>query len=310
MYRTRHFPASFFRPSGSAFVCRALAYYGPRAIRRRVQSVFNPGAATWRNAATVQAAYDAERAYTLERTATLDFDELVYGSADRFDAVPVSDFVLLDDRVVWGPTRASRRFLIEHIASRVDDLVPPDGTVVEFGSGNGRNLLYLKSRFPDRRFVGLELSPVSVDLARHLSGQFGHPVRFEVADACAASLPHIPDRVDLAFSCHALEMMPRSFPRAIDNMLALASHHVLFFEPVPELWPSNGRGLASRCRAYVMDRLRSFMPVLIARAAEAGWAIASAQRLETSTNPINETVAVVLVRNESRSDPRRRPAPA
>src|SRR5687767_11769999 len=103
MYQTRHFPAAFNAPSGDAFVRRAFVYYAPRALKQRVRSLITPGADQWRSAATVQRAYDAERGYTLEHEDSLSFEELVYGSADRFDTVPASDFVLLDDRVVWAP---------------------------------------------------------------------------------------------------------------------------------------------------------------------------------------------------------------
>ena len=50
--------------------------------------------------------------------------------------------------------------------------------MVELGSGSGRSLLFLKKRLPDRRFVGLELSPVSVQMARRLSEKFALPVDF------------------------------------------------------------------------------------------------------------------------------------
>jgi len=266
-------------------------------MKRRLESIIDPAAARWRDTALVEAAYDAERAYTLERTSTLEFDELVYGSADRFDAVGDADFVLVDDNVQWGSMRESRQFLVGHVERRIRDLVAPGGSVLEFGSGNGRNLLYLKSRLHDRQFAGLELSPISVELARRLSHQFEQPVQFEVGNACSAPPPELPARVDLVFSCHALEMMPRSFAGAIDNMLCTATRHVVFFEPIPELWPANARGWASHCRAYVMDRLRGFMTVLKSRAAETGWTIATAHRLKTSTNPINETVEVSLVRS-------------
>lgn len=301
MYTTRHFPADFARPSEREFILRALAYYGARAIKRWLIGIFNLKSQRWRDAKEVRAAYDAERGYTLDHMDRLTFDELVYGSADRFDQVRECDFVLLNDRIQWAPTRDSRRFLIQEIERRITELVPAGGTVAEFGSGSGRNLLYLKSCLPDRQFIGLELSPVSVQLARRLSARYEHPVRFEVANACE-SLPHpptVPTHVDLAFSTHALEMMPRTFVRAIDNMLSIASRHVLFFEPIPELWPSTPRGLASRARAYVMDRLRGFMPELRPRAASSGWMIAEAARLKTSTNPINETALVRLARRDS-----------
>jgi SAM-dependent methyltransferase len=168
--------------------------------------------------------------------------------------------------------------------------------VLEMGSGNGRNLLYLKQQLPDRHFFGLELSPVSVHLAQALSARHGLEVGFQQANACEALPASVPAGVDLVYSSHALEMMPRIFVKAIGGMLKLARSHVLFFEPVPELWPSSARGAASHLRAYVMDRLRGFMPVLEQQVKDAGWRVVSAERLKTSTNPINETAFVHVAR--------------
>ena len=298
MYQTRHFPASLTSPSGAAFVRRAVRYYAPRALKLRARSIIRPGSDHWRSAATVQDAYDAERGYTLEREDHLSFDELVYGSADRFDAVPESDFVLLDDRVVWAPTRKSRAFLVDQLEQHVARLVPAGGTVVELGSGSGRNLLHLKKQLPDRNYVGLELSPVSARLAQRLSEKFALPVEFVQANVCQPLAPGVAPAADLVYSSHALEMMPRIFPGAIRNALALSRRHVVFFEPVPELWSMDLRGLASHLRAYVMDRLNGFMPVLDAILNEhRDWRTTTAERLATSTNPINETCRVHLVRS-------------
>lgn len=295
MYRTRHFPADLPTPSGAAFVRRGLAYYGARAAKRRFQALLKPGADRWRDAAMVKGAYDAERGYTLEREAALSFDELVYGSADRFDTVPDSDFILLDDAVVWGLTRTSRRFLVEEIERQVRQLTSPGSTVVELGSGSGRNLLYLRKCLPDRRFIGLELSPVSVTLARHLSQKFELPVEFIEANVCRDLPAGAPAAADLVYSSHALEMMPRQFVGAVRNALTLSAAHVLFLEPIPELWPADARGLTSRLRAYVMDRLDGFMPALHRElAARPEWTVVNAERLRTSTNPVNETCRVLV----------------
>jgi hypothetical protein len=97
------------------------------------------------------------------------------------------------------------------------------------------------------------------------------------------------------YSSHALEMMPRHFVGAIRNALSLSKRHVVFLEPIPELWPADARGLTSHFRAFVMDRLNGFMPALRAElASRPEWAIDTAERLRTSTNPVNETCLVLL----------------
>jgi SAM-dependent methyltransferase len=297
VYKTRHFPAELPTSAGGSFVRAALTHYARRAVKLKARAIFTPSIERWRDAGVVGAAYDTERAYMLERVGDLPLDEVVYGSADRFDEAPLDDFILLDDAVIWGPTRDSRRFLVEQMERRIRTLVAPGGTVLEMGCGNGRNLLYLKQRLPDRRFYGLELSPVSVRLGQILTARHGLDVEVLQADACAPLPASVPSRVDLVFSAHALEMMPRIFVKAIDNILTIAGSNVLFFEPVPELWPFSARGVASHLRAYVMDRLRGFMPALEAAIKGGGWRVVEAARLKTATNPINETALVHVARH-------------
>ena len=71
----------------------------------------------------------------------------------------------------------------------------------------------------DRRFIGLELSPVSVTLAKRLSERFGLPVGFFEANVCQPLPAAVPRDADLVYSSHALEMMPRTFVGAWDLVL-------------------------------------------------------------------------------------------
>lgn len=233
----------------------------------------------------------------LQRFEKLSFEELVFGSADKFDETPDSDFTLVANRVIWGSSRDARRFVADRLVREIGRHSRPGDSIVELGSGSGRNLLLLKQTYPDREFYGFELSPVSVELARHSSERFNLPVRFETADA-TQPLPNIvAGPVAVAFSAHALEMMPRIFAGAIRNMLDLQPAHALFFEPVPELWPRTMRGLASHARTVTLDRLRAFMPALKAELrARPGWRIERAERLGTASNPLNETCLVHLTR--------------
>jgi SAM-dependent methyltransferase len=295
VYSTRHFPKQLATTSGSGFVRRSFAYYVPRALRRRLGRLSR--GSVIRDAGTVRTVYDTERGHMLARIGKLTFDELVFGTADKFDETPDTDFTLQRDRVVWGSSSESRRMIAERLADEIANLTEPGSLVVEMGSGSGRNLLFLKRRLPDREFLGYELSPVSVELARRSSERFALAVRFETADA-TKPLPRIGDgRVDVVFSSHALEMMPRIFVGAVRNMFDLQPAHLLFFEPVPELWPRNLRGMASRARTITLDRLRNFMPALRSELARrGGWQLVRAERLRTAINPLNETCFVHLRR--------------
>ena len=245
----------------------------------------------WRSPSVVRREYDAERKPQLDRMGTLTWDEMLYGLATH------SDFVLLDDRISWAPHREPLEKHVAMLATEVDRFVRPGETVVEFCSGNGRNLLHLKRHRPDVRCVGLELSPTSLAVARQLAAKFGLEVEFHLCDVTSEIPPAAaPDGAALVFSYHGLEQMPRIFPRAVERMLAMSRRRVLMLEPVPELWPSDVRGVVSRLRVRALDRLRGLMSAFDDPEHMHGWHLETALRVGTAVNPLNETCEIALIR--------------
>lgn len=99
------------------------------------------------------------------------FEEFVVGNLS-------DDFTLIDGRVEFtSPQRAA--------AYRMDALLEwvrryaKDGSIVEFGSGAGRNLLHLARAGIRNPLIGLELSPVSAELSRRAASEFACDIRFE-----------------------------------------------------------------------------------------------------------------------------------
>jgi methylase of polypeptide subunit release factors len=241
-----------------------------RAIRRRPD----------RHPAAVRNLYDAHRAgFPID-----DFDSYVYGDAET------PTHVLVDDRIVWRPAAPiAQRFLV-HLGDVIQAHTGGNGTVVELGSGRGRNLLYLKRRFPDLRCVGLDISPVSTALARAAAERFG--LAIEVANADVTQpLPPLPSDIAVCYSVHALEQMPRIFPQAVQAMLGLQPRAVALFEPVAELYPPTLRGWVSRL--YIRDH--DYLNGLYRHVQGIGATITRAARLGYATNPLNETAEILLV---------------
>lgn len=237
----------------------------------------------------VRVEYDGERSSLAERVAGMAWEDVVYGDASRLD------FVLEDDRIVWGTMVAARGRNLARLETIVRSTPAEPPLVVELGSGTGRNLLYLKRAFPALRCVGLELSPVSVALARALAERFALDVEFHVCDV-TQELPIGPRSACIAFTCHALEQMPRLFPAVLARMAECATQAIALLEPVPELWPWNGRGIASRLRARALDRLRGLVPVVRRMERGGEWRVISAERLRSGSNALNETCEVLLRR--------------
>jgi SAM-dependent methyltransferase len=223
----------------------------------------------------VEQKYDAGRA----KIEIGSYDEYVLGTH-------VPDFTVIDGRLEFtNPRRANEayyRYLLERIHRYAGE-----GTIVEFGSGGGRNIIHLARSGITNPLVGLELSGVSVDLARRAAAQFGVEARFEQCDV-TGKLPEL-GPVDIVFSVLAFEMMPRIFIGALENIRRLRPRAAVFLEPIEELWPRSARGLLSRVRVRQLDRLRGFYD----EAAKLG-KVVEARDIGYATNPINPTALMVV----------------
>lgn len=251
----------------------SFAHYGLRAaLRKRVQ----------RDVSQVMDEYDHERR-TEHWKAETGLEDLILGD-DR-----TQKWIIKDSRAVRGTVRDARQFLLERLAGRIEELLPEGrGTVVEFGCGTGRNLLYLAGRFPELDLIGIEITPKTVERARQTAKEHGLRVTFLEGDM--TSPPDIETAVDVVYSVHALEQLPRNFDRAVDSMLSLARRGVVFFEPVHELFPRTLLGMAGRFRIYNADYLNGLLTYL----KQGGARIVDAKAMTTAGYPLNHTTEVVV----------------
>lgn len=210
-----------------------------------------------------------------------DVDEFVLGSN-------ASDFILRGGKVVFDSPRGATEIRMDVLLDRVSRYAR-GAPIVEFGAGYGRNLVHLGLNGVPGQLIGLELSPVSVDVARKHADRFGQAIDFKPCDVTAPSAIEDLETPDVVFTVHALEMMPRVFRGALDNIRSLRPRAAIFFEPIEELWPHSVRGLLSRLRVRQLDRLRGLM----AEVADLG-RIVEVRALGDATNPLNETALVVV----------------
>jgi SAM-dependent methyltransferase len=207
------------------------------------------------------------------------FEEFVFGNSP-------DDFALIDGRVEFtSPSRAARAnlALLHQLVARY----PGAGKVVEFGSGTGRNLLYLASQGVPNPLVGLELSSRSTALAERAAQRFGLKVRYELCDV-SQRLPDL-GLVDVVFSVHAFEMMPRIFCAGLENIARLQPRAAIFFEPIEELWPWSPLGMVARVRIRQLDRLRGF-----GRVARKLGRVAGMGMLAHAANAVNQTCFMIV----------------
>jgi SAM-dependent methyltransferase len=222
----------------TAFVWSSLAHYGLRALLLpRVH----------RDAAFVTNEYNHDHRDEYWKPA-LSADDFMFGNAQDLA------WVLIDDRLVKGTCADVRRRLLPRLRDRVARYSKPGELIVEFGAGTGRNLAYLARELPDRRYLGLELTPRSVEDARRTLDQFGLRVDMKVADV-TQPVP-VEGAAAVAFSVLALEQLPENKSKeALQQMAAIADNAIVCFEPIRELYPYSVRGITSRLRQYRADYL-------------------------------------------------------
>ena len=75
---------------------------------------------------------------------------------------------------------------------------------------------------------------------------------------------------------------------AVTNMLRMTGDTIILFEPVPELYPWNVRGVTARCKAIMIDHARNVIPTLKAN----GLTVKYAKRLGMG-DPLTEACVVI-----------------
>ena len=276
----------------SIFLLSALARYLPAYFEKILRRLFGKKIPD-RNSAKVSKSYDAlaERKLAFLNTRhSLTLSEYVF---DNFMSYPDDQdgFRLIEDKIVWASQRKAEEAFVLEIERYLSPYLGKKGTIVEFGSGTGRNLLWLKSKYPQTKFIGLELSSKNVELAKSAAYRFGLEADFYVANVCETKIPPLPADILTVFSVHALEQMPRIYQIAVDHMMRVTSEKALFFEPVSELYPYNLRGFVSRMRPICLDRLRGLLGYL-----SKNYRLTLKKHIGVGVNPLNESCVLAAER--------------
>ena len=235
------------RLSPSIFYARAAVRFAALPVARRVlRGRYD------RTPSAVREEYDPQRLAFLAEFRRSDWSLDEYILRDAGDELDDSYYFakVLDGALVRRGDHEVRRRLLDRLATAVEQ--HDAKSVIEVGSGTGRNILFLRQRFPHLEATGLELSPPSVEVAREAAERYGLDVRFEV---CDVTQPWPVPGADVVYSVHAIEQIPHS-ETVLRAMVDHAGAGVVLFEPLPDLWRGLP-GVAGRLRASYLDRLRA-----------------------------------------------------
>ncbi|MBS0286832.1 MAG: class I SAM-dependent methyltransferase [Proteobacteria bacterium] len=149
----------------------------------------------------------------------------------------------------------NRNHLMKCIESNFKNIT----SITEFGSGLGRNLLYIKSRFPHIQCYGYELCENGVMIANRAKEKFGLDVQYSQLDFINdGSEKYIFPKTDIAFTMYALEQIPLKSDIAISHILSRVNMGSIHIEPVVENYPMTLRGVIGRIDHWKIDYLRNF----------------------------------------------------
>jgi hypothetical protein len=171
---------------------------------------------------------------------------------------PGDSYCLLDNTLAYNAHAEVHRRLLNIISHSILNILPAN--VVELGSGDGRNILYLASRHPNVSFTGIDFSPESVRLAVEASLKYGiSNARFIEADLTSRSdYSHLLSK-SYIFSMHCLEEMPRDF---INVLLAIETSECSRCDLIEPIFMLSRRGVildgTRLLRILNRDRLHGF----------------------------------------------------
>ncbi len=132
-------------------------------------------------------------------------------------------------------------------------------SVTEYGSGIGRNLLFIKKHYPHIQCYGYELCKNGVDIANRAKDKFSVDVHYSQLDFINDSNEkYIFPNTDIAFTMYALEQIPTQSKTALENILAHVKLGSIHIEPVIENYPLSFRGIIGRLDHWKIDYLRNF----------------------------------------------------
>ena len=222
-----------------------LARLGVRVLRRGRQDRTTE--------AVVQEYSDGWRQYEQYlRASTTLADWLTISKVD--DAASYFNF---EGKLTYG--NFNPRHYRETLVAALRSQFPGAKSVTEFGSGVGRNLLYLKREIPSLKVYGYELCPPGVKIAQAAAAKFGIPVDYAPLDY----LNDPPEKyvfpdTDVAFTMFSLEQIPSRAWVALKNILSRSRLGSIHMEPVPENYPISLRGILGRIDHWKVDYLSGF----------------------------------------------------
>ncbi|MBU6149137.1 MAG: hypothetical protein KGQ54_02965 [Verrucomicrobia bacterium] len=223
--------------------------------------------------------------------------------SDFFQSQPTKKRVFIaNKKVVYGVCDDS--FYIKAIESNIKKYFKKAKKIIEYGSGPGRNLLYLKNRNPKWILTGLELTSTGAQVTRLASKKFRIPVKVVQYDLKKDRFPGISD---VGYSSFALEQIPARVDEAkhiLLKVLLRVKYGLVILEPFGEYYPITLRGIFARLFHKKMGYCSSF-GLALEELQKEGFIVLKKHAFKDSHNPLlYPTLAVALKKDLKKVSPK------
>ena len=177
-----------------------------------------------RNKEKVNEIYEKLRTEKKENISNLSLENYVFGE-DKLR------WTLFDNRLSFGSHKSIHKRKLDIF----EDIILKNDLeqIIEFGSGDGRNILWLAKKFPNLKFIGLELSQASVELSDIAAAKYAldNVSFFKIDLTDIDSYIQLLDKKTFVFTNHTLEEMPRIFNHPLEALKRSEVRKVALIEP-------------------------------------------------------------------------------
>jgi len=182
-----------------------------------------------RDAESVKLIYEKRRADQLEKYEFTDLEDYFYQSQTSNNET--KRWNLFDNKLSFDVLKKIQDKKYTLLEEKV--ISSNTNYVVELGSGGGRNIIYLAKKFPEKTFIGIELTKSSVQLSKLCADKFNiSNVEFFEKDLTKPEKYSDLIQTDsLVFSVHCFEEMPGIFKIPLNLLKEKKVTNIFMLEP-------------------------------------------------------------------------------
>lgn len=196
-------------------------------------------------------------------------------------------FMLLSNRFCKVSPQEFARYRPIPVLENLKKYTNSDDTIVELGSGWGRNLFFLVALNFKNKLEGYEFTKHGVKAAKEINEHFGCNIKFGEID-----LTKNFDFIDLKgksiFTQKVMEQLKYDTDVVIENLIKAKPKQVMHVEPIAELYSNSFRDQVSRLYIKSADYQDNLLTTLRAFEKNGKLKILEVRRLGFGANPFHE----------------------